>query len=77
MMRGATGNLPQTLITIRDALGEFQNREVCRNIELDKPQGRAFIAKPTSVAPRNRNAKEQTERERTARGDPSRNARES
>eukprot|EP00965_Chrysotila_dentata_P136207 4503472-Pleurochrysis_carterae.AAC.1 len=76
MMRGATGNLPQTLVTIRDVLGEFQNREVCRNIELDKPQGRAFFAKPTPNAPRNRNAKASTERERNAHGDPSRNARD-
>eukprot|EP00965_Chrysotila_dentata_P074732 2469366-Pleurochrysis_carterae.AAC.1 len=76
MMRGATGNLPLTLVAIRDVLGEFQNREVCRNIELDKPQGRAFIAKPTSNAPRNRNAKALTERERSARGDPSRSARD-
>eukprot|EP00965_Chrysotila_dentata_P247355 6207696-Pleurochrysis_carterae.AAC.1 len=45
VMKGATGDLNLTLATIREVLGDFEASEVRRNIELDKPQGRAFIAK--------------------------------
>eukprot|EP00965_Chrysotila_dentata_P104933 3465929-Pleurochrysis_carterae.AAC.2 len=73
-MKGATGDLNLTLATIRAVLGDFEAREVRRNIELDKPQGRAFIAKqlgrPTpapATAPSHARGK---------RGDPPRHARD-
>eukprot|EP00965_Chrysotila_dentata_P072781 2405579-Pleurochrysis_carterae.AAC.1 len=46
VMKGATRNLPLTRATIGEVLGDFGARLVRRNIdELDKPQGRAFVAK--------------------------------
>eukprot|EP00965_Chrysotila_dentata_P065155 2159755-Pleurochrysis_carterae.AAC.1 len=64
-MNGATENLVLTLATIRDEFCDFEALEDRRNIELDKRQGRAFVAKqlretdrsqahPQSSPPRNR-----------------------
>eukprot|EP00965_Chrysotila_dentata_P239246 6202987-Pleurochrysis_carterae.AAC.3 len=61
-MKGATGDLGLTLATIREVLGDFEAREVRGNIKLDKPQGRAFVAKqlgratpaPAAAPPRTR-----------------------
>eukprot|EP00965_Chrysotila_dentata_P018468 615069-Pleurochrysis_carterae.AAC.1 len=44
VMKGATGNFPLTLVTIREVLSDFEAREIRRNIELDRPQGRALVA---------------------------------
>eukprot|EP00965_Chrysotila_dentata_P107860 3562642-Pleurochrysis_carterae.AAC.1 len=51
-----------TLATIREVLSEYEAHEVRLNIKLDKPQGRAFVAKqlgkpdqPTSPPPRGPN----------------------
>eukprot|EP00965_Chrysotila_dentata_P175578 5796385-Pleurochrysis_carterae.AAC.1 len=61
-MKNATGNLPLTLATIREVISDFEAREMRRNIELDKPQGHAFVAKQMgkedrskSPPPRDRN----------------------
>eukprot|EP00965_Chrysotila_dentata_P132063 4365706-Pleurochrysis_carterae.AAC.1 len=40
------GDLTLTLIAIRTVLGEYEAREMCRQIELDKT-GSAFAARPT------------------------------
>jgi len=45
VMEGATGNLALTLVTIRKVFGDFEARKIHRSIELDKSQGRAFVAK--------------------------------
>eukprot|EP00965_Chrysotila_dentata_P113310 3744356-Pleurochrysis_carterae.AAC.1 len=45
VMKNATGKFPLTLATICEVLSDFEAREMRRNIELDKPQGRAFVAK--------------------------------
>eukprot|EP00965_Chrysotila_dentata_P244616 6206072-Pleurochrysis_carterae.AAC.1 len=50
---------------------------MCRNIEFDKPQSRAFFAKPSSNPPRDRDVKASTGHKQNARGDPARNARDS
>eukprot|EP00965_Chrysotila_dentata_P047090 1562924-Pleurochrysis_carterae.AAC.1 len=69
-MKGATGNLPLTLITIRDVLSDFEAREIRRNIELDRPQqGRALVAKQTG---RDDRPKSPPLRDRTKRSDPPR-----
>eukprot|EP00965_Chrysotila_dentata_P053487 1775158-Pleurochrysis_carterae.AAC.1 len=74
VMKGATGNLSLTLDTIREVLSDCEAREVRRNIELDKPQGRAFIAKPADQLERNKPTA--TPRGRTKRADPARHARD-
>eukprot|EP00965_Chrysotila_dentata_P120188 3974797-Pleurochrysis_carterae.AAC.1 len=53
-MKGATGDLPLTLLTIREVLSDCEAREVRRNIELDKPQGRASIAKQVNQVDRDK-----------------------
>eukprot|EP00965_Chrysotila_dentata_P198211 6178652-Pleurochrysis_carterae.AAC.10 len=42
-MEGATGNLVLTLTTIRKVFSDLEAREIRRNIELDKSQGRALL----------------------------------
>eukprot|EP00965_Chrysotila_dentata_P019481 647668-Pleurochrysis_carterae.AAC.1 len=74
VMKCATGDLPLTLITIREVLSNCEAREVRRNIELDKPQGRAFIAKRTDQVERDKPATSQSNRPK--RGDPPRHARD-
>eukprot|EP00965_Chrysotila_dentata_P177765 5871919-Pleurochrysis_carterae.AAC.4 len=74
VMKGATGNLTLSLATIREVLSDFKAREVRRNIELDKPQGRAFIAKQAGQPERTKMAS--TPHARAKRGDPSRHARD-
>eukprot|EP00965_Chrysotila_dentata_P036992 1231183-Pleurochrysis_carterae.AAC.1 len=72
-MKGATGNLSLTLDTIREVLSDCEAREVRRNIELDKPQGRALIAKQADRSERDEpNA---MPRDRAKRADPARHAR--
>eukprot|EP00965_Chrysotila_dentata_P017723 589507-Pleurochrysis_carterae.AAC.1 len=68
-MKGATGDLPLTLITMREVLSDFQAREIRRNIELDRPQGRALVAKQTG---RDDRPKSPPPRDRNKRSDPSR-----
>eukprot|EP00965_Chrysotila_dentata_P157744 5210801-Pleurochrysis_carterae.AAC.1 len=70
VMKNATGNLPLTLATIREVLSDFEAREMRRNIELDKPQGRAFVAKQMGKEDR---SKSPPPRDRNKRGDPARN----
>eukprot|EP00965_Chrysotila_dentata_P107650 3556275-Pleurochrysis_carterae.AAC.3 len=77
MMRSVTGYLLFTLVAIRDVPGGCRNREICRNIELDKPQGRAFLVKSSSDAKGDSDKdKAAPTRERGPRGDPSRHARD-
>eukprot|EP00965_Chrysotila_dentata_P128699 4254602-Pleurochrysis_carterae.AAC.2 len=72
-MKGATGDLSLTLATIREVLSDCEAREVRRNIELDRPQGRAFIAKQADRTERDKPAT--TQRDRSKRADPPRHAR--
>eukprot|EP00965_Chrysotila_dentata_P030621 1019457-Pleurochrysis_carterae.AAC.1 len=74
VMKGATGNLSLTLDTIREILSDCEAREVRRNIELDKPQGRAFIAKQADQSERNKPTA--APRDRAKRADPTRHARD-
>eukprot|EP00965_Chrysotila_dentata_P051853 1721334-Pleurochrysis_carterae.AAC.1 len=64
VMKGATGNLARSLATIRKILSDFEAREVRRSLELDKPAGRAYIAKQMAQT-----------RDRNKRRDPLRRAR--
>eukprot|EP00965_Chrysotila_dentata_P145867 4819013-Pleurochrysis_carterae.AAC.1 len=73
-MKGVTGDLPLTLVTIREVLRDCEAREVRRNIERDKPLGRAFIAKRTDQTERDKPATSQSDRSK--RGDPPRHARD-
>eukprot|EP00965_Chrysotila_dentata_P210465 6185897-Pleurochrysis_carterae.AAC.3 len=43
-LKSAAGDLPLTLESIRDVLSAAQAREVQRNFELDRPNGRALLA---------------------------------
>eukprot|EP00965_Chrysotila_dentata_P136171 4502078-Pleurochrysis_carterae.AAC.2 len=69
VMKGATGNLPLMLVTTREVLSAFEAREIRRNIELDRPQDRGFVAKQTGKDDR---PKSPPPRDRNERGDPSR-----
>eukprot|EP00965_Chrysotila_dentata_P015211 502979-Pleurochrysis_carterae.AAC.1 len=70
-MKGATGDLALTLTTIREVLSDFEAREVRRNIELDKPQGRAYVAKQLGSKPNPPSTPQP--RDNSKRGDPARN----
>eukprot|EP00965_Chrysotila_dentata_P142856 4720643-Pleurochrysis_carterae.AAC.1 len=61
-------------MTIREVLSDCEAREVRRNIEPDKPQGRAFIAKRPGQADRDKSSSAQSERSK--RADPPRHARD-
>eukprot|EP00965_Chrysotila_dentata_P136563 4516297-Pleurochrysis_carterae.AAC.1 len=50
-LKAAAGDLPRTLEAIRDVLSTAQAREIQRNLELDRPNGRALLAK-SKVKPR-------------------------
>eukprot|EP00965_Chrysotila_dentata_P185528 6125065-Pleurochrysis_carterae.AAC.1 len=43
-LKSAAGDLPRTLEAIRDVLSTAQAREVQRNLELERPNGRAMLA---------------------------------
>eukprot|EP00965_Chrysotila_dentata_P085752 2829252-Pleurochrysis_carterae.AAC.2 len=69
VLKGATGDLALTLTTLREDLSDFEAREIRRNIELDKTQGLAFVAKQLG---RIDQPKTPPKRDRDKRGDPSR-----
>eukprot|EP00965_Chrysotila_dentata_P132624 4385267-Pleurochrysis_carterae.AAC.1 len=71
-MKSATGDLSLTLATIREVLSDREAREVRRNIELNRPQGKAFIAKRGYRTERDKSATAQTDRAK--RADPPRHA---
>eukprot|EP00965_Chrysotila_dentata_P080556 2657931-Pleurochrysis_carterae.AAC.1 len=43
-LKSAAGDLPRTLDAIRDVLSTAQAREIQRNLELERPNGRALLA---------------------------------
>eukprot|EP00965_Chrysotila_dentata_P196827 6177830-Pleurochrysis_carterae.AAC.1 len=71
-MKNATGDLTLTLTTSREVFSDCEAREVKRNIELDRPQGRAFIAKRGDRPERDKSVAAQNDRAK--RADPPRHA---
>eukprot|EP00965_Chrysotila_dentata_P055262 1833763-Pleurochrysis_carterae.AAC.1 len=43
-LKSAAGDLSRTLEAIRDVLSTAQAREIQRNLELERPNGRALLA---------------------------------
>eukprot|EP00965_Chrysotila_dentata_P061739 2045073-Pleurochrysis_carterae.AAC.1 len=70
-LKSAAGDLSLTLEAIRDVLSTAQAREVQRNLELDRPNGRARFAEPKSKAKQPRKAKKPSTGT-DAKGDPKR-----
>eukprot|EP00965_Chrysotila_dentata_P056598 1877809-Pleurochrysis_carterae.AAC.1 len=67
-LKSAAGDLPLTLEAIRDVLSAAQAREVQRNLELDRPTGRALLADEQTAKVKERRKQKKT----NAKADPKR-----